>query len=92
MAGGKRIADELVFLHFFDSPPCFIKYAQCLILNMYLGCYNGRQDHGIPYDELFFGKPWGHFYIDDLAVCPVQGGDPLALAKQVCIIIKVGVL
>ncbi|MFD2673352.1 5' nucleotidase, NT5C type [Marinicrinis sediminis] len=23
--------------------------------------------HGIPYDEIVFGKPYGHVYIDDLA-------------------------
>ena len=26
--------------------------------------------------------PAGHFYIDDLAVCPYQGSTPLSLAKQ----------
>jgi capsule biosynthesis phosphatase len=25
---------------------------------------------GIPYDEIYFGKPYAHFYIDDLAVNP----------------------
>ena len=25
---------------------------------------------GIPYDELVFGKPYAHFYVDDLAVLP----------------------
>ena len=39
-------------------------------------------DFSIPYDEIFFGKPWGHFYVDDLAICPFQGETPLALAKQ----------
>lgn len=27
---------------------------------------------GIPYDEICFGKPWGQFYIDDLAVDAIQ--------------------
>jgi capsule biosynthesis phosphatase len=40
------------------------------------------EKHDIPYDEIFFGKPWGHFYVDDLAICPFQGSTPLALAKQ----------
>ncbi|KAK5053698.1 hypothetical protein LTR84_001659 [Exophiala bonariae] len=26
------------------------------------------QKYGIPYDELFFGKPYAHVYVDDLAV------------------------
>lgn len=26
------------------------------------------KQHGIPYDELHFGKPYAHVYIDDLAV------------------------
>jgi capsule biosynthesis phosphatase len=26
------------------------------------------EHHSMPYDELVFGKPWGHLYIDDLAV------------------------
>jgi len=25
------------------------------------------QQHGIPYDEIVFGKPYAHVYIDDLA-------------------------
>ena len=29
--------------------------------------------HDIPHDEVCFGKPWGQFYIDDLAVDAVQG-------------------
>ena len=29
--------------------------------------------HEIPHDEVCFGKPWGQFYIDDLAVDAVQG-------------------
>lgn len=24
--------------------------------------------HGVPYDEIHFGKPWAHYYIDDNAV------------------------
>ena len=27
---------------------------------------------GVPYDEIVFGKPWGQFYIDDLAVDAIQ--------------------
>jgi capsule biosynthesis phosphatase len=23
------------------------------------------EDHGIPYDEIYFGKPWAQIYIDD---------------------------
>lgn len=23
--------------------------------------------HGVPYDEIYFGKPWAHIYIDDNA-------------------------
>lgn len=37
------------------------------------------REHGIPYHELCFGKPWGQFYIDDLAVDPIQG----ELAQQI---------
>ena len=40
------------------------------------------EQHDIPYDEIYFGKPWGHFYLGDLAVCPYQGDAPLSLAKQ----------
>ena len=29
--------------------------------------------HEIPHDEVCFGKPWGQFYIDDLAVDAIQG-------------------
>ena len=29
--------------------------------------------HDIPHDEVCFGKPWGQFYIDDLAVDAIQG-------------------
>lgn len=25
--------------------------------------------HNIPYDELIFGKPLGHYYIDDRSIC-----------------------
>lgn len=32
------------------------------------------QRYNIPYDELIFGKPYGHIYIDDLSV-PFQGWD-----------------
>eukprot|EP00584_Thalassiosira_punctigera_P005080 CAMPEP_0172535034 /NCGR_PEP_ID=MMETSP1067-20121228/7205_1 /TAXON_ID=265564 ORGANISM="Thalassiosira punctigera, Strain Tpunct2005C2" /NCGR_SAMPLE_ID=MMETSP1067 /ASSEMBLY_ACC=CAM_ASM_000444 /LENGTH=474 /DNA_ID=CAMNT_0013319925 /DNA_START=125 /DNA_END=1549 /DNA_ORIENTATION=+ len=28
---------------------------------------------GIPHDEVFFGKPWGHFYVDDANVDPIVG-------------------
>ena len=46
-------------------------------------CGRLRRAHDVPYDELFFGKPWGHFYIDDLAICPFQGdGGPDSLARQ----------
>jgi capsule biosynthesis phosphatase len=31
---------------------------------------NTLKEFDIPYDELFFGKPYGHFYIDDLMVNP----------------------
>ena len=24
--------------------------------------------YSIPYDEIYFGKPYAHFYIDDLAI------------------------
>lgn len=37
------------------------------------------EQYGIPYHELCFGKPWGQFYIDDLAIDPIQGG----LAEQI---------
>jgi capsule biosynthesis phosphatase len=35
--------------------------------------------HEIPHDEVCFGKPWGQFYIDDLAVDALQGD----LCKQI---------
>jgi capsule biosynthesis phosphatase len=28
---------------------------------------NWLEEHQIPYDEIFFGKPWAHIYIDDNA-------------------------
>ena len=28
------------------------------------------ENYGIPYDEIYFGKPYSHFYIDDLMVNP----------------------
>jgi capsule biosynthesis phosphatase len=31
---------------------------------------NTLKKFDIPYDELFFGKPYGHFYIDDLMINP----------------------
>ena len=31
---------------------------------------NTLKDFDIPYDELFFGKPYAHFYIDDLMINP----------------------
>lgn len=31
---------------------------------------NTLKEFDIPYDELFFGKPYGHFYIDDLMINP----------------------
>lgn len=31
---------------------------------------NTLKQFDIPYDELFFGKPYGHFYIDDLMINP----------------------
>lgn len=38
--------------------------------------------HGVPYDELHFGKPHGHFYVDGLCVDPFQGDTALSIAKQ----------
>eukprot|EP00242_Pyramimonas_sp_CCMP2087_P001077 CAMPEP_0198228712 /NCGR_PEP_ID=MMETSP1445-20131203/113742_1 /TAXON_ID=36898 /ORGANISM="Pyramimonas sp., Strain CCMP2087" /LENGTH=419 /DNA_ID=CAMNT_0043909131 /DNA_START=99 /DNA_END=1355 /DNA_ORIENTATION=- len=33
---------------------------------------------GIPYDEIFFGKPWAQFYVDDLAVDPLRTSQTVA--------------
>jgi capsule biosynthesis phosphatase len=30
--------------------------------------FNSLSEFGIPYDEIHFGKPWAHVYVDDLAV------------------------
>mmetsp|Transcript_22 Transcript_22/g.21 ORF Transcript_22/g.21 Transcript_22/m.21 type:complete len:372 (-) Transcript_22:392-1507(-) len=34
---------------------------------------NQIEQFGIPHDEIHFGKPWGHFYVDDLNIDPLVG-------------------
>jgi len=42
---------------------------------------NQIKQFDIPHDEIHFGKPWGHFYIDDLNVDPMTKEG--SLAKQI---------
>lgn len=39
------------------------------------------KDHDVPYDELIFGKPYAHVYIDDLAV-PFTSWEKIVLPSE----------
>ena len=39
------------------------------------------QKHNIPYDELIFGKPYAHVYIDDLAISFTSWEDVVRCSK-----------
>jgi len=39
------------------------------------------RQHGVQYDEIHFGKPWGEIYVDDQAMPPMWGA-VLAKARK----------